>query len=110
MSDTQRNAYHLQSNEEKDNEWEQATAEPGRWRKHTRLQATLGPPNIIKSDSTTPALWIFDHGQKGNRHMLTGTHTCAHKLIQVYKYMQVHMCIHAHLTFQRCTSKSVDLP
>lgn len=108
--DPPRNAYHLQSNEEKD-EWEQATEEPERWWKYTRLPATLGALSIIKSDSTASALWIFDRGQRCNMHTLTGTHTHTDRHMNWFKFakhMKVHMCKHTH--FMQYTSKSVDLP
>lgn len=104
--DPPRNAYHLQSNEEKD-EWEQATEEPERWWKYTRLPATLGALSIIKSDSTASALWIFDRGQRCNMHTLTGTHTHwqAYELIQVCKthegaHVQTHSLYAIH--FKKC--------
>lgn len=55
-----------------------------------RLQAMLGALNIIKSDGTTPALWIFDHGQRCNMHTLTGTHT------QINLNKQIHADAHVH--------------
>ena len=58
-----------------------------------RLQEALATRKIIKSDSTTPALWIFDHGWRCNMHTLTGTHTG-----------NLSLQIHAG------ASKSVDLP
>lgn len=61
-SDQLKNAYYFQSNEEEDNEWKQPTEQLEWRRKHKASGKLRKPLNVMESDRTTLALWIFDHG------------------------------------------------